>query len=77
MVPGEADAEQIVIHANHVDMVRFPSKERYGYRTISEHLQIMAMDAARAIDDRWEMERRVIAGKKEHSKAGRKPAENK
>jgi hypothetical protein len=62
VVPGAADAESIVIHANHIDMVKFSSNEDSGYRTVAGHLQIMAQKASQAISLRWEGERRVNAG---------------
>jgi hypothetical protein len=37
VVPGAADAEPIVIHADHINMVKFTSKEDNGYRTVSGH----------------------------------------
>jgi hypothetical protein len=62
VVPGAADAEPIVIHANHIDMVKFPSKEDNGYKTVSGHLRIMAQSASNVIPSRWEEESRVNAG---------------
>lgn len=62
VVPGAADAEPIVIHADHINMVKFASKEDNGYRTVSGHLRIMAQNASEAIGARWEMEMRVNAG---------------
>ncbi|KAL6362010.1 hypothetical protein LRP88_05493 [Fusarium phalaenopsidis] len=59
VVPGHADAEPIVIHANHTSMVRYPSRQDIGYVTVSEHLQIMAKDAIGNIQQRWEAEARV------------------
>jgi hypothetical protein len=49
VVPGAADAEPIVIHADHINMVKFASKQDNGYRTVSGHLQIMAENAGEAI----------------------------
>jgi hypothetical protein len=63
VVPGAADAEPIVIHADHINMVKFASKEDSGYRTVSGHLQIMAQDAGEVISSRWEAERRANAGR--------------
>jgi hypothetical protein len=42
VVPRAADAEAIVIHEDHINMVKFSSKEDNGYKTVSGHLQIMA-----------------------------------
>ena len=63
VVPGAADAELIAIHANHINMVKFSSKEDSGYRRVSGHLRIMVQDAGETIRSRWEEERRVNAGK--------------
>jgi hypothetical protein len=62
VVPGAADAEPIVIHANHINMVKFASKEDNGYETVSGHLQIMVQGARDAISLKWEEEIRVNAG---------------
>ncbi|XEU97663.1 hypothetical protein FSHL1_002949 [Fusarium sambucinum] len=59
VVPGQADAEPIAIHANHKNMVKFKSKEDVGYITILENLQIMMKDAEAVIRARWEAERRA------------------
>jgi hypothetical protein len=61
-VPGVADAEPIVIHADHINMVKFASKEDNGYRTVSGHLRIMAQNASEVIGTQWEMEMRVNVG---------------
>lgn len=61
-MPGATDAEPIAIHADHVDMVRFSSKENNGYRTVSGHLRIMAEDACNIIASRWEEEERITVG---------------
>jgi hypothetical protein len=62
--PYAVDAEPIVIHADHINMVKFASKDDHGYRTVSRHLRIMAQDASEVISSRWEAERKVNAGKK-------------
>jgi hypothetical protein len=62
VVPGAANAEPIVIHADHINMVKFASKKDSGYRTVSGHLQIMAQDAGEIIRSRWDEESRVNAG---------------
>ena len=64
-MPGQADAEPIVIHADHLHMVKFPSKDDTGYSTISEHLQIMMADVDDKIRSRWEEEERVIEGRRQ------------
>ncbi|KAL2126120.1 hypothetical protein VTI74DRAFT_1646 [Chaetomium olivicolor] len=59
VVPGLEDAEPIVIHADHTNMVRSTSRGDSGYNTISEHFQIMARAAPEEIRRRWESEKRV------------------
>jgi hypothetical protein len=49
VVPGQVDAEPIVIHANHTGMVRYTSKNDSGYGTILEELQTIAREAPNAI----------------------------
>lgn len=49
VVSGAADAEPIVIHADHINMVKFASKEDNSYKTVSGHLQIMAQSASSVI----------------------------
>ena len=63
VVPGAADAEPIVIHADHINMVKFASKDDGGYRTVSGHLRIMARSATNVITERWEEEDRVDMGR--------------
>lgn len=63
VVPGQADAEAIVIHADHVNMVKYISSEDPGYNTISESLQILASDAIEVVRQRWAAERRVNEGR--------------
>ena len=62
VVPGAADAEPIAIHANHIEMVKFASKEDNGYKTVSGYLQIMVQSTRDVIILRWEMQGRVDAG---------------
>jgi hypothetical protein len=62
VVPGAADAEPIAIHADHINMVKFTSKEDSGYKTVSGHLRIMVRSARDVIALRWEEESRVDAG---------------
>lgn len=63
IVPGQADAEPIVIHADHRDMVKYVSMGDSGYVAVSQHLQIMCKAAPREIQLRWEAVRRVDRGK--------------
>lgn len=64
VVPGQADAEPIVIHADHTNMVRYTSRGDTGYSIVSEHLQIMASAAPEEVRRRWEAERRADEGRR-------------
>ena len=63
VVPGQPNAEPIVIHSNHTDMVRYGSKKDSNYCTVSDELQIMAGGAPELIRRRWETERKINEGK--------------
>ena len=63
VVPGAADVEPIVIHADHINMVKFSSKDDDGYKTVSGHLQIMSQSANNVIASRWKEERRINIGR--------------
>jgi hypothetical protein len=52
-----------VIHEDHINMARYPSKGHTGYKTISGHLRIMADAAVENIRQRWEEETRVKEGR--------------
>jgi len=62
VVPGVADAEQIMIHADHKEIVKFESKEDNDYEKVSDHLIIMVESAGSVISLRWEEEVRDNAG---------------
>lgn len=62
-MPGHANAEPIVIHADHTSMVRYMSKQDSGYETVSGHLQIMALDATGSVQGRWAEEVRAHDGR--------------
>ncbi|KAF2190540.1 hypothetical protein K469DRAFT_697793 [Zopfia rhizophila CBS 207.26] len=59
VVPGAADAEPIVIHADHIHMVKFGSESDTGYETVSGHLRLMTTKAGDVIGLRWDTEGRV------------------
>jgi serine/threonine protein kinase len=61
VVFGAVNSELIVIHSDHINMVKFASKDDSGYQTISGHLQIMTQDASEVISSRWEAEGKVNA----------------
>ena len=64
VVPGHADAEAVAIPANHLDMVKFASRENGGYEKVSGYLQILVEEAPDAIGARWEEQGRIQAGTK-------------
>ena len=68
VVPGTANAEPIVIHADHINMVKFESNSDSGYKKISGHLQIMAESAGDVISPRWQEESRVSENVSENLK---------
>ena len=53
VVPGAADAESIAIPADHLNMVKFASREDGGYEKVSEHLWLLVEEAPNAISVRW------------------------
>jgi hypothetical protein len=62
VVPGAADAEQTMIHADHKEMVKFESKEDNDYEKVSDHLIVMVESADSIIGLQWGNEARVDAG---------------
>lgn len=64
IIPGIADAEQIAIPANHLDIVKFASRENVGYEKVSGHLQMLVERATDAICARWEEQGRIQIGVK-------------
>lgn len=63
IVPETPDAESIAIPANHINMVKYASREDPGYEKISEHLQLMVKEASAAISERWVVEDRIGEGR--------------
>jgi len=53
IIPGIADAEPVAIPADHLNMVKFTSREDGGYEKVSGHLQLLAEEAPGAIAARW------------------------
>ncbi len=53
IIPGIADAEPVAIPADHLNMVKFTSREDGGYEKVSGHLQLLAEEAPGAIGARW------------------------
>ncbi|PSN60505.1 hypothetical protein BS50DRAFT_593611 [Corynespora cassiicola Philippines] len=63
VVPGSANAEQIMIHADHREMVKFESEEDSDYEKVSDHLIMMVEAAGSVVSLRWEEEIRVDAAR--------------
>jgi hypothetical protein len=61
VVPGAVDAEPIIIHADHVNMVKFRSRSDEGYKKVLDYIQIMIQDAPDKVSFKWEKEDRVKA----------------
>jgi hypothetical protein len=62
VVPGAADAEPIIMHTDHINMVKFRSRSDEGYKKVSDYIQIMAREAPDKVGSRWEKEGRVKEG---------------
>ena len=62
MIAGTTNVEPIAIHADHINMVKFASKEDGGYKTVVGHLRLMAQEANSVVSAQWDAERRVDAG---------------
>jgi hypothetical protein len=62
VVPGAADAEPIIMHADHINMVKFRSGSDEGYKKMLDYIQIMTQAAPDKIGSQWEKEGRVKAG---------------
>ena len=62
VVPGAADAESIAIPADHLNMVRFATREDGGYEKVSEHLWLMAEKAPEVIGARWTEKDKIKKG---------------
>lgn len=62
VVPGAADAEPIAISANHVNMVKFASKESNEYKAVSGHLKVMVQSCRDVVSLRWKQEDRFNEG---------------
>ena len=62
VVLGAADAEQIMIHADYKEIVKFELKEDNNYKKVLDYLIIIVESAGAVIGLRWEEEVRVNAG---------------
>ncbi|KAF7502238.1 hypothetical protein GJ744_006309 [Endocarpon pusillum] len=59
VIAGAADAESVAINADHINMVKFASREDDGYKKISGHLQLLAQEAPHAVGARWAKQIRI------------------
>ncbi|SLM35632.1 P-loop containing nucleoside triphosphate hydrolase [Lasallia pustulata] len=59
IVPGATNAEPVAIPADHLNMVKFASRQNGGYVKVSGHLQLLAEEAPEAIGARWEEQDRI------------------
>ncbi|KAA6414181.1 MAG: hypothetical protein FRX48_02543 [Lasallia pustulata] len=59
VVPGATNAEPVAIPADHLNMVKFASRQNRGYEKVSGHLQLLAEEAPEAIGARWEEQDRI------------------
>jgi hypothetical protein len=59
---GTAEADTISIHADHLNMIKFASKEDNGYRTVACHLQVLSKSAPEVVALKWVEEARIAAG---------------
>ena len=64
IIPGIANAEPVAIPADHLNMVKFASREDPGYVKMSGYLQLLAEEAPSAIDARWTEQDKIREGKK-------------
>lgn len=54
VIPGAANAEEIPINGNHVNMVKFYSLEDEGFKRASTTLSLMSRDALPQVEANWE-----------------------
>ncbi|MCJ1430387.1 hypothetical protein MMC29_008305 [Sticta canariensis] len=59
IIPGIANAEPVAIPADHLNMVKFASREDAGYEKMSGYLQLLAEEAPSVIDTRWTEQDRI------------------
>jgi hypothetical protein len=62
VVPGTTDGESIAIPADHVNLVKFSSRQDVGYRKVSEYLQVMTENASVVIRAQWDDQDRIENG---------------
>ena len=59
VVPGTTDGEPIAIPADHVNMVKFASRQDVGYGKVSGHLKLMAEEAPEIVRARWDTQDKI------------------
>ncbi len=64
IVLDAADAESVVIPADHLNMIKFASRKNGGYEKVSRHLQLLTEEASDAIGARWKEQNRIRKGTK-------------
>jgi hypothetical protein len=64
VIPGATDAEPVVMHSDHVNMVKFKSRLDEGYKKILDYIQIMTQAAPNEVACKWERESKVKAGRR-------------
>lgn len=62
LAPGALDAESIAIPADHLNMVKFPSREDEACERVSKHLWLLAKEAPNAISARWAEQDKIKEG---------------
>ena len=62
VVPGALNAEPVAIPADHLNMVKFASRQNRGYEKVSGHLKLLAEEAPEEIGARWEEQDRIRKG---------------
>ncbi|RDL36701.1 Uncharacterized protein BP5553_06053 [Venustampulla echinocandica] len=68
VVPGQVNAEAIAIMGNHIDMVKFSSKNE-EFETVAGHLKLMAEEAPAKIQANWLTESDVAAARDKKQKS--------
>ena len=62
VVLGAADAEPVVISADHLNMIKFAFRKDGVYEKMSGHLQLLAEEAPDVVGARWEEQDRIRKG---------------
>jgi hypothetical protein len=62
VVPGQRDAEPIPIMEDHINMVKFATRNN-DFKRVTDHLKLMVADAPIKVQKNWVTERGTEAGK--------------